>query len=337
VKKRKSHLICLAATSLLVAAGSTWGAAPGTTHTVGGTISGLTGKGLVLRLLSQSLNTVDISPPPGAVRFAFPSGMASGSAYAVTVQSQPTAPNQRCAITRGQGGRIGSADVADVMVDCNISAETTRPPPNPLSPRIWDLYVDAFEATVDIENISYSDGYCSMADGTVNATFRESPDTHGKVVESIEWNPQRTVEISIVLKVDSDATVAAQSGQSSPGVPLRCAAMSHHFKNNEYRLVGKLPVLTGPVTMTSPMPQDDDTYGNIGCPPEGNTCHVEYWFDNSPGTAQTVLDLPTLLATGSVVMPIHGTAHNVAGYGETRSGDFKWSGSVTLRAVQRDF
>jgi hypothetical protein len=217
----------------------------------------LTGKGLVLRLNSPSVSSAEVSPPPGAVRFVFPAGLATGSTYALTVQSQPVDPRQQCAVTRGQA------------------------------------------------------------------------------VGTIAWNPGRpSTSFAIEFKVDSDATVGAQSGQSSPGAPLKCDAMSHHFQKNTYRLLGELPALMGPARLTCPMPQNDDTAGNLGCPPEGNTCHVQFWFDNSPGTARTSLDLPTLLATGSVVVPIRGTATNVGSDGEKRSGNYRWSGTLTLRIAR---
>jgi len=186
MRKDKNRSLSLAATSLLIATGSAWGATPGETHTVGGMISGLTGKGLVLRLLnSQSTGSISVSPPPGAVRFEFPTGLATGSAYAVTVQAQPVGPSQLCAVTRGQGGRIGNADVTDVVVDCSVAPDgqrpgTPRPAPNPQAEQGWDLYLEAFQVDVDIENLSYSDGYCSMSGGPVRAKFRESPSTRGK-------------------------------------------------------------------------------------------------------------------------------------------------------------
>jgi hypothetical protein len=336
MSKHKCRSLCLAATSLLIASGSAWGATPGETHTVGGTISGLTGKGLVLRLNGQGIGFFNVMPPPGATSFVFPTGLPTGAAYAVTVQAQPVGPIQQCAVTRGQGGRIGNADVSGAVVDCNVASDSLRPgTQHPgsdlLVERTWDLYLDAFQADVDIENLSFSDGYCSMSGGPVNAKFRESPSTHGKPVGSIVWKPNGPKSISIEFTVDSEATVGAQSGQSSPGAPLRCASMSHHFKNNTYRIVGEMSALTSPAVLTSPMPQNDDTAGNVGCEPEGNTCHLQFYFDNSPGTTRTTLDLPTLLATGSVVVPIRGTATNVAGYGEKRSGSYKWSGTMKLR------
>ncbi len=58
MRGNKRRSLCLAAISLLIASGSAWSASPGETHTVGGTISGLTGKGLVLRLNSQSTRSI---------------------------------------------------------------------------------------------------------------------------------------------------------------------------------------------------------------------------------------------------------------------------------------
>ncbi len=40
-----------------------------------------------------------------------------------------------------------------------------------------------------------------------------------------------------------------------------------------------------------------------------------------------------LLSVGSVAVPIHRSATNVAGYAEKRTGDYTWSGTMTLRAV----
>jgi hypothetical protein len=114
MRQHKCRSLWLVAASLLVASSSAWSASPGEAHTVGGTISGLAGKGLVLRLNSQSTSSISVSPLPGAVRFTFPTGLATGSAYAVTVQAQPVGPSQHCAVKRGQGGRIGTADVAEV-------------------------------------------------------------------------------------------------------------------------------------------------------------------------------------------------------------------------------
>jgi hypothetical protein len=90
----------------------------GATYTVGGTVSGLAGSGLVLTLNGSASLPVSAN---GA--FTFPDGLPSGTAYAVTVGTQPSNPAQTCSVANGSG-TIGSANVTNVAVTC-----TTNPPP----------------------------------------------------------------------------------------------------------------------------------------------------------------------------------------------------------------
>jgi len=89
---------------------------PANTWTVGGTITGLTGLGLVLKLNGNVALTV----PAGATGFAFPA-VASGTPYAVTVGTQPA--GQTCLIGGGSG-TVGSANVTNVAVTCTVNAYT---------------------------------------------------------------------------------------------------------------------------------------------------------------------------------------------------------------------
>ena len=83
------------------------------TYTIGGSVSGLTGTGLVL-----SLNAGAQTLPVGANgAFTFPTAIASGSSYAVTVQTQPTGPTQSCTVASGNG-TVGGVDVTNVTVTC---------------------------------------------------------------------------------------------------------------------------------------------------------------------------------------------------------------------------
>ena len=81
-------------------------------YTVGGTVSGLVGSGLVLQN-----NLADDLTVPSDGAFAFATPVASGDNYAVTVQTQPSSPTQLCSVTRGSG-TVGSAPVGDVAVTC---------------------------------------------------------------------------------------------------------------------------------------------------------------------------------------------------------------------------
>ena len=83
-------------------------------ETIGGTISGLTGTGLVLQ--DNGGNNLTISA--SAVNFTFATQVASGSNYAVTVLTQPS--GQTCTVTSGTGTVI-DAPVGNVMVSCTAN------------------------------------------------------------------------------------------------------------------------------------------------------------------------------------------------------------------------
>jgi len=84
--------------------------APIVTFTVGGSVSGLTASGLVLRNNGGDSLTV----APNASVFTFANAITSGAAYAVTVQTQPS--GQNCTVQSGTGN--ANADVTNVAVTC---------------------------------------------------------------------------------------------------------------------------------------------------------------------------------------------------------------------------
>src|ERR1035441_3160201 len=95
-------------------------------YTVGGAVSGLIGGGLVLQdnggdgLASSAAGTLTRLP---AGTCTFSQTVGSGVAYAVTVKTQPTNPNQTCTVVGGSG-TMGSANVTDVAVNCATSTFT---------------------------------------------------------------------------------------------------------------------------------------------------------------------------------------------------------------------
>jgi 6-phosphogluconolactonase (cycloisomerase 2 family) len=85
---------------------------PSGSYTIGGTVSGLAGSGLVLRNNGGNDLTVAAN---GA--FVFAGGLADGATYAVTVRTQPSAPAQDCVVGNGSG-TVAAANVANVTVTC---------------------------------------------------------------------------------------------------------------------------------------------------------------------------------------------------------------------------
>jgi hypothetical protein len=86
---------------------------------VGGTVAGFTGTGLVLRDNGGD----DLTVPDGASSFVFPTKVASGAAFAVTVHTQPTGPNQTCMVGGGSG-KVGAGDITSVTISCTAGSFT---------------------------------------------------------------------------------------------------------------------------------------------------------------------------------------------------------------------
>src|ERR1700721_1333716 len=91
--------------------GSNGGGAPDT-HTVGGSVSGLQGTGLVLQD-----NLGNDLPIASSGTFVFTTAIAAGSAYSVTVKTQPTNAWQTCTVSGGSG-TVAAADITGVVVTC---------------------------------------------------------------------------------------------------------------------------------------------------------------------------------------------------------------------------
>ena len=114
----------IAAGGLLVAASLASGCSdspptgPPPTYTVGGTVSGLAGSGLVLRD-----NGGDDLPVSADGAFAFATELAGGAAYTVTVFTQPSSPAQHCIVTTGSG-TMASANVTTVAIVCTTTTYT---------------------------------------------------------------------------------------------------------------------------------------------------------------------------------------------------------------------
>ena len=89
--------------------------------TIGGTVGGLQGSGLVLDNLGADL---DVGNGP----FAFPGAVADGLPYDVTIATQPSDPDQVCTVRNG-AGNVAGADVTDIAVECAPPA-----PPSGLDP-----------------------------------------------------------------------------------------------------------------------------------------------------------------------------------------------------------
>ena len=82
------------------------------TASIGGTVVGLSGVGLVLQDNATDNLSVAVSSP-----FTFKTALPIGSAYKVTVATQPTSPTQTCTVTNGSG--TANANVGNIQITCS--------------------------------------------------------------------------------------------------------------------------------------------------------------------------------------------------------------------------
>jgi hypothetical protein len=83
--------------------------------TIGGTTSGLSGRGLVL--VNKAGNDLTVNANGS---FAFSAPAVAGDMYDVTVKTQPTMPSQTCTVTKGKG-TVASANITDIEVACTTN------------------------------------------------------------------------------------------------------------------------------------------------------------------------------------------------------------------------
>jgi 6-phosphogluconolactonase len=96
----------------LVAVLASCGTSPGYSYTIGGTVSGMVGSGMVL----QNNGGDDLSISSNG-SFSFKTSLTTGTAYAITVKAPPANPSQTCTVSNGSGTMNGAL-VDNVVVNC---------------------------------------------------------------------------------------------------------------------------------------------------------------------------------------------------------------------------
>ena len=121
MKSRLGTVVLIALAQLAGCGGKSGGGGGGPaapTYTIGGTVAGLSGSGLVLQLNGGGNRSVTAN---GA--FTFTTQLADGATYAVSVLTQPTGPSQTCTVTNGSGA-VGTANVTNIGVSCTTNSFT---------------------------------------------------------------------------------------------------------------------------------------------------------------------------------------------------------------------
>ena len=101
--------LCIACLAVML---SSCGSSDGYSYSVGGTVDGLAGSGLVLQ--NNGGDDLKISANGS---FTFSTAVANESEYAITIKTQPRAFSQTCTVSNGSG-TIDTSPVSNVRVSC---------------------------------------------------------------------------------------------------------------------------------------------------------------------------------------------------------------------------
>lgn len=85
-------------------------------YSIGGTVTGLSGSGLSLQLSDGDSLAVAADGT-----FTFPNALPNGTAYTVTVGSQPSVSREICGVSNGTG-TVSTVNVTNVTIDCSTMA-----------------------------------------------------------------------------------------------------------------------------------------------------------------------------------------------------------------------
>ena len=151
---------------------------PTGSFTVGGTVTGLTGSGLILQNNGGDNHPHDVNMG-GA--FTFATSIASGLAYSVTVSTQPSSPSQTCSVTNG-AGTVAGANITNVAVNCvtNFVAQAYLKAPNAETNDYFGYSVAVSGDTVAVGARSEASNQTTITNGTT-ASADNSADRAGAV------------------------------------------------------------------------------------------------------------------------------------------------------------
>jgi hypothetical protein len=187
---------------------------PGEPVTIGGSVTGLEGSGLVLK--NNGIDNLSIA---GDGPFTFVTPLTPGGLYSVTVATNPTNPTQTCSVENG-GGEVPAENVTDVAVTC---AEAVLGDLNKVAAE-----GDTLPDETVLETILLDGGVAINIDGNVAFGGRDDAGTDavftqaGKVAAEGDTLPDNT----ILAAFRGQGEVAISSGQSGDRVAFHGQAES---------------------------------------------------------------------------------------------------------------
>ncbi len=244
--------------------------AVGPTFTVGGTITGYTGTGLVLESGTES-----VTVPKSATTYVVSKPLPAGTAYDIKVKTQPSDPTQTCTVTNGKG--TVTANVNNINVNCVTNTYDVTATVNGLK-----------GAGLVLQNNAADDLTLNPADaGAVTGTFATKIASGASYVVTIKTQP-----------TNQTCTLAGATGTVVAGpittVVVTCA-------NNKYMIGGSVAGLAGTGLVVQNNLGDDATVNANG------TYSFAGTLETSENYSVTVKTQPTNVSQTCTVANATGT------------------------------
>ena len=245
--------------------GGSGGGGNATTYSIGGTVTGLTGSGLVLQT-----NSGDVVPVSAPGAFTFPNQLGSGTAYTVSVKTQPSAPAQICTVTNGSG-TVGTTNITTVAVACSAAGTYT------VGGTVSGLVGSGLTLSICTHVGGPGGGltFCHDqkqigADGTFTLGSVPVGDPRRHDYVAIDQQPSSPPQRCVI----STADVSAQAA-SGTGFTVSCAQYSYVTNTADKTLTSySVDATTGALAVVgTPIPSGDSPYATVGLE-DGNKRYV---------------------------------------------------------------
>jgi uncharacterized repeat protein (TIGR03803 family) len=293
LNKANSVFGLMAACAALAACGGGGGANPPspTDYSVGGTLSGLaSGASVVLQDNGSNSTTLTANGS-----FTFSTSLATGTAYAVSVLTNPT--GQSCVVGTGSGTVSGT--VTSVTVACATSAFT-------LSGRVTGL---SSTGQLVLTNSTDSDSVTVLGSGNGSFTFATPVAFNGSYAITVGTQP--TGQTCSVANATGSGVVA-----NVTSIQVACAADTYTLSGTVSGLASaeQLVLINGGVsdsvtvlgsgngsfTFATPVPYNGSYAVTVGTQPTGQTCSVAN--GTGSGVVANVTTVAVTCATGTYTL-----------------------------------
>jgi 6-phosphogluconolactonase (cycloisomerase 2 family) len=319
-------------TALLVVAGLGLSGCPfGAKYTVGGTLVGLAGTGLVLQ--DNAGNNLSLTSNG---TFNFSTGLTNNSAYSVTVSTQPSDPVQTCTVRNGSG-TIDKATVSNIIVVC------TQPGlfayvANELSNDVSAFIIDS--STGELSPVA---GSPFASTGSTPVALTVDPDGTFLYVANNTTNSISIFSIDSASGVLTAQSIGANTGNGPDAVTMDPAGHFLFVANATDNTVSVFSVASGVLTAVTGSPFVVGTSpSSLQVDPNGNYLYVAnfgsadisvFAIDSTTGTLTSIAGSPFGAGTEPYSIAIDPTGSYAYVSDETGAGISEYAVNPTTGAL----